>query len=85
MKLLKYEDVVKAIDKHTNDDGRLDDDISCILEEVPTFNIKLVQWLENEIAEAQREWDVYVVEEALSERDAYMNVLNYLRMKGVIE
>lgn len=85
MKLLKYEDVVKAVDKHTKDDGRLDDDISCILEEVPTFNIKLVQWLENEIAEAQREWDVYVVEEALSERDAYMNVLNYLRMKGVIE
>lgn len=24
MKLLKYEDVVKAIDEHTNDDGRLE-------------------------------------------------------------
>lgn len=23
MKLLKYEDVVKAIDKHTNDDGQV--------------------------------------------------------------
>lgn len=85
MKLLKYEDIVRVVDEHTNDDGRLDDDITCILEEVPTFNIKLVQWLENEIAEAQREWDVYVVEEAISERNAYMNVLNYLKMKGVIE
>ena len=27
----------------------------------------------------------YVVEEAIPERNAYMNVLNYLRMKGVIE
>lgn len=32
MKLLKYEDVIKAVDEHTNDDGRLDDDITCILE-----------------------------------------------------
>ena len=85
MRLLSEEDVIKVINQHMQDDGRLDDDIICILEEAPTFNIKLVQWLENEIAEAQREWDVYVVEEALAERDAYMNVLNYLRMKGVIE
>lgn len=85
MRLLSEEDVVKAVDKHTLNDGRLDDDITCILEEVPTFNIQLVQWLGNKIVEAQREWDVYVVEEAISERNAYMNVLNYLRMKGVIE
>lgn len=85
MKLLKYEDVVKAIDKHTNDDGRLDDDITCILEEVPAANINLVEWLEEKCKEAQKEWDVYVVESALPERDAYMNVISYLKMKGVIE
>lgn len=85
MRLLSEEDVVKAVDKHTLNDGRLDDDITCILEEVPTFNIKLVQWLGEKIGEAQREWNVYVVEEAISERNAYMNVLNYLKMKGVIE
>ena len=28
--------VIKAVDKHTNDDGTLDDDISIIIEEVPT-------------------------------------------------
>ena len=85
MKLLKYEDVVKAVDEHTNDDGRLDDDITCILEEVPVANIGLEKWLSQKIDDAQREWDTYVMEEAIPERNAYMNVLNYLRMKGVIE
>ena len=33
-RLLCEDDVIKAVDKHTNDDGMLDDDISCILEEV---------------------------------------------------
>lgn len=85
MRLLSEDDVVKVINQHMKDDGRLDDDIICILEEVPTVNINLVEWLGDKIAEAQREWDIYVMEEALPERDAYMNVLNYLRMKGVIE
>ena len=34
MRLLKESDVIKAVDKHTRDDGTLDDDISVILEEV---------------------------------------------------
>ena len=33
-RLLCEDDVIKVVDKHTNDDGSLDDDISCILEEV---------------------------------------------------
>lgn len=85
MRILSEEDVIKVIDRHTKNDGRLDDDITCILEEVPTANIGLAKWLGEKIADAQREWDVYVVESALPERDAYMNVLEYLRMKGVIE
>lgn len=85
MKLLKYEDVVKTVDEHTNDDGQLDDDITCILEEVPAANIELEKWLSQKIDDAQREWDTYVVEEAIPERNAYMNVLHYLKMKGVIE
>ena len=36
MRLLKESDVIKAVDKHTRDDGTLDDDISVILEEVET-------------------------------------------------
>lgn len=33
-RLLFESDVIKAVDKHTKDDDRLDDDISCILEEI---------------------------------------------------
>ena len=33
-RLLFEKDVIRAVDKHTNDDNKLDDDISCILEEV---------------------------------------------------
>lgn len=33
-RILLEEDVIKAVDKHTNKDGTLDNDISCILEEV---------------------------------------------------
>lgn len=34
-RLLREEDIIRAVDKHTNDDGNLDNDITCILEEVP--------------------------------------------------
>ena len=33
-RLLFEKDVIRAVDKHTNDDSKLDDDISCILEEL---------------------------------------------------
>ena len=33
-RLLCDEDIIKAVDKHTKEDGTLDDDISCILEEI---------------------------------------------------
>ena len=38
-RLLFEKDVIRAVDKHTNDDNKLDDDISCILEELksPVF------------------------------------------------
>lgn len=40
-RLLLESEVIKVVDKHTNDDSRLDDDISCILEEVDTATIEL--------------------------------------------
>lgn len=36
MRLIDELDVIKIIDKHTTDDGKLDNDISVILEEVKT-------------------------------------------------
>lgn len=41
MRLLSEDDVIKSVDRHTKDDGRLDDDITCILEEVPAITINL--------------------------------------------
>ena len=38
--LLSRNEVIKAVDRHTRDDGTLDDDISCILEEVSPFEQK---------------------------------------------
>ena len=34
--LISRKEVVKAVDRHTRDDGTLDDDISVILEEIKT-------------------------------------------------
>lgn len=36
MRLLRNTDVIKAVDRHTREDGTLDEDISIILEEVKT-------------------------------------------------
>lgn len=38
-RLLFEKDVIRAVDRHTNDNSQLDDDISCILEELksPVF------------------------------------------------
>ena len=36
MRLLRDTDVIKAVDRHTREDGTLDEDISVILEEVET-------------------------------------------------
>lgn len=33
-RLLCEDDIIKVVDKHTREDGTLDDDISCILEEI---------------------------------------------------
>ena len=33
-RLLLESDVIKAVDKHINDDGQIDNDITCILEEI---------------------------------------------------
>ena len=30
--IVNVDDVIKAVDKHTDDEGKLDDDITCILE-----------------------------------------------------
>lgn len=40
-RLLFESEVIKIVDKHTNDENQLDNDISCILEEVKTATVEL--------------------------------------------
>lgn len=82
MRLLSAEDVVKAVDKHTLDNGQLDNDITCILEEVQTATEKLVEWLKEMEKESKEFWGDYDDEQAFGEMIAYTNVLSYLRSHG---
>ena len=58
MRLIDEADVVKAIDKHTQPDGTLDDDISCILEEVQTVfdKEKVIEELNRKSDYARNRW-----------------------------
>ena len=51
MRLLRDTDVIKAVDRHTREDGTLDDDISCILEEIKAAfdKEKVIKELKGEI------------------------------------
>ena len=40
-RLLFEKDIIRAVDRHTNDDSKLDVDIRCILEEVESATIEL--------------------------------------------
>lgn len=40
-RLLRESDVIRAIDKHTSDDNKLDNDITCILENVETASMDI--------------------------------------------
>ena len=55
-RLLLESDVIKAVDKHTNDDSKLDKDISCILAEVETATVELTPiLLESKIEDKPRQ------------------------------
>lgn len=86
-RLLREEDVIKAVDEHTNDDGYLDDDITCILEEVPTANqdYNFVKWLRDREKETEEYWNIYDDEQAFGQMMAYTNVYGYLCSHGIIE
>lgn len=73
-RLLLESDVIRAVDSHTNDDNHLDDDISCILEELksPVFvgskdalnNLKV----ENEPVQKQKRVELFENEDVVLEQ-----------------
>ena len=63
-RLLFEEDIIKAVDRHTKEDDRLDDDISCILEKIKSpisINLKEVHGLK-EYKSTQKERRVLLFE-----------------------
>ena len=51
-RLLDEDDVIRAVDKHTDDDNVLDDDITCVLENVPTA--QSLNWIPCDMPEPYR-------------------------------
>ena len=87
-RLLFEKDVIRAVDKHTNDDSQLDDDISCILEELksPVFvgskdalnNLKV----ENEPTQKQKRVELFENEDVVLEQRGNRYYLSLYDKKG---
>lgn len=59
-RILLEDDVIKAVDKHINEDGTLDDDISCILEEVKSAVIMVSKEAMSKIKANELKYDFRV-------------------------
>ena len=87
-RLLFEKDVIRAVDKHTNDDNKLDDDISCILEELksPIFvgskeamnNFKI----ENKPVQKQKRVELFENEDVVLEQRGNRYYLSLYDNKG---
>ena len=59
-RILLEEDVIKTVDKHTNENGTLDNDISCILEEVKSVVIMGYKEAMSKIKANEPKYDFHV-------------------------
>ena len=83
--LISREAVIAAVDRHTREDGTLDDDISVILEEVETTfdKEKVIKELKN-LAEVSREyWSKFDDEDAFGEMNAYTRAIEGVEKGGI--
>jgi hypothetical protein len=83
--LISRKAVIAAADRHTREDGTLDDDISVILEEVETTfdKKKVIKELKN-LAEVSREyWSKFDDEDAFGEMNAYTRAIEIVEKGGV--
>lgn len=85
MRLIDESDVIKIIDKHTTEDGKLDDDISVILEEVKTaFNKEKVKKIIESCAnEEKNNWDTYDDEYSFGAMNAHMRDISIIERGGI--
>lgn len=86
-RLIFERDVIRAVDKHTNDDSQLDDDISCILEEVETATIELPPIIlppkiENKPVQKQKRVELFENEDVVLEQRGNRYYLSLYDKKG---
>ena len=84
MRLVDENDVIKMVDKYTNDDGTLEEDISCIVENIPTaYDVeKVIKSLSNRAASAKDYWDTFNDSCAFGEMNAYGQAVEIVRSGG---
>lgn len=68
-RLLLESDVIRAVDRHTNDDSQLDDDTSCILEELYPISLQMVlDRIEDKPAQKQKRVQLFENEDVVLEQ-----------------
>lgn len=86
-RLLFESEVIKTVDKHTNDKNRLDNDISCILEEVGTATIELPHIIlpsksENKSVQKQKRVELFENEDVVLEQRCNRYYLSLYNKEG---
>ena len=82
-RLLFEEDVIKAVDRHTKDDDRLDDDISCILEELYPISLQMVlDRIEDKPVQKQKRVELFENEDVVLEQRGNRYYLSLYNKEG---
>lgn len=83
--LISRKAVIEAVDRHMREDGRLDDDISVILEEVKTAfdKEKVIEKLKETEEESKWYWREYDDEEEFGEMNAYHRAIKIVGKGGI--
>lgn len=82
-RLVDVEEVIRAVDRHTKNESEvvLDEDITIILEEIPTaYDVeKIVAKLEEQAEENQKYWNEFDDEDSYGAMNAYLHSIKIVK------
>ena len=83
--LISRKTVIAAVDRHTREDGTLDEDISVILEEVKTTfdKEKVIKELKSLAEDSRKYWSKFDDEDAFGEMNAYTRAIEVVEKGGI--
>lgn len=83
--LISRKAIIEAVDRHTREDGTLDDDITIILEEVKTAfdKEKVIEELKAKAEDSRKYWSEFDDEDAFGEMNAYKNAIEIVEKGGI--